>query len=193
MFYSIPVAGYLDSNGNDIIALPNNTCPDYTDPSLCGTYNTYNTILTANSIIAAAANFYLTLQASSGAFPQYGRNGTTLQQSPTAGTYAPRLQPVHSGTKRPGHIGNHAPCPSRRPSRQRLVQPAPPTACLLQIHRVRLSDPFQQPNRELLQANLQHLRRQHGGQQHVRSTQLSRPAPRLRLISIRYPHSRWRR
>lgn len=87
--YSIPVPGYQDSFTGDIVALPNATCPDYADPSTCGTYNVYNTTLTANSTVAAAPNFYLTLQAFTGAFPQYSSNGVYFTTESYGGHYGP--------------------------------------------------------------------------------------------------------
>lgn len=87
--YSIPVPGYQDVNTNSLVALPNATCPDYADPSTCGTYNVYNTTLTANSTVAAAPNFYLTLQAFTGAFPQYSSNGVYFATESYGGHYAP--------------------------------------------------------------------------------------------------------
>jgi len=86
--YSIPVPGYTDATGN-IVALPNATCPDYADPSTCGTYNVYNVSLTANSTAAAAPNFYLTLQAFTGAFPQYAQNGVFFTTESYGGHYGP--------------------------------------------------------------------------------------------------------
>lgn len=87
--YSIPVPGYQDASSNDIVALPNATCPDYTDPSTCGTYNVYNLSLTANSTTAAAPNFYRTLQAFTGAFPQYSSNGVYFTTESYGGHYGP--------------------------------------------------------------------------------------------------------
>ena len=85
--YSIPVPGYRDPFSNDLIALPNATCPDYAVE--CGTYNVYNTSLTANSTVAAAPNFYLTLQAFTGAFPQYSQTGVFFTTESYGGHYAP--------------------------------------------------------------------------------------------------------
>jgi len=87
--YSIPVPGYQDVNTNSLVALPNATCPDYADSSTCGTYNVYNTTLTANSTVAAAPNFYLTLQAFTGAFPQYSSNGVYFATESYGGHYGP--------------------------------------------------------------------------------------------------------
>jgi len=87
--YSIPVPGYEDASSGQVVSLPNATCPDYADPSTCGTYNVYNTSLTANSTTAAAPNFYLTLQAFTGAFPQYSSNGVYFTTESYGGHYAP--------------------------------------------------------------------------------------------------------
>ncbi|CAH0038437.1 unnamed protein product [Clonostachys solani] len=87
--YSIPVSGYKDSNSGDLVRLPNATCPDYADPSTCGTYNVFDTTLTANSTPAAAPNFYKTLQAFTGAFPQYSSNGVYFSTESYGGHYAP--------------------------------------------------------------------------------------------------------
>jgi len=87
--YSIPVPGFIDPFTGDQIALPNNTCPEYADPASCGTFNAYNTSLTANSTTAAAPNFYLTLQAFTGAFPQYASNGIFFATESYGGHYAP--------------------------------------------------------------------------------------------------------
>lgn len=87
--YSIPVPGYQDASSGDLVALPNATCPGYADPLTCGTYNVYNTSLTANSTPAAAPNFYLTLQGFTGAFPQYSSNGVYFTTESYGGHYAP--------------------------------------------------------------------------------------------------------
>lgn len=87
--YSVPVSGWQDASSGDIIALPNATCPDYADPSTCGTYNTWNLSLSANSTVAAAPNFYLTLQAFTGVFPQYASNGVYFATESYGGHYGP--------------------------------------------------------------------------------------------------------
>lgn len=87
--YSIPVPGYVDPESGDMVALPDATCPDYVDSSACGTYNVYNTSLTANSTTGAAPNFYLTLQAFTGVFPQYSSNGVYFATESYGGHYAP--------------------------------------------------------------------------------------------------------
>lgn len=87
--YSIPIPAYEDPATTDIVALPNATCPDYIDPSLCGTYNVWNLTLTANSTVAAAPNFYLTLQGFAGAFPQYVSNGVYFATESYGGHYGP--------------------------------------------------------------------------------------------------------
>lgn len=88
--YSIPIPAYQDTSSDlDIIALPDETCPDYVDPSQCGTYNTWNLTLTANSTVAAAPNMYLTLQGFAGAFPQYASNGIYFATESYGGHYGP--------------------------------------------------------------------------------------------------------
>ena len=60
--YSIPIPGYTDDEGT-IIALPDNSCPDYAaSTGTCGTYSYPNITLTANSTAAAAPNLWATLQ-----------------------------------------------------------------------------------------------------------------------------------
>ena len=87
--YSIPVPGYKDPFSKDVIALPNTTCPDYADAATCGTYNVVDPVFTANSTSAAAPNFYLTLQAFLGAFPQYASNGVYFTTESYGGHYGP--------------------------------------------------------------------------------------------------------
>lgn len=88
--YSIPIPAYQDTSSDlDIIALPDETCPDYVDSSQCGTYNTWNLTLTANSTVAAAPNMYLTLQGFAGAFPQYASNGIYFATESYGGHYGP--------------------------------------------------------------------------------------------------------
>lgn len=87
--YSIPVPGFKDPSSGSMVALPNNTCPDYAEDAGCGTYNVYNTTLTANSTVAAAPNFYLTLQGFTGAFPQYASNGVYFTTESYGGHYGP--------------------------------------------------------------------------------------------------------
>ena len=87
--YSMPVPGFQDPLTNSMVALPNNTCPDYAQDAACGTYNAYNLTLTANSTTAAAPNFYLTLQGFVGAFPQYAQNGVYFTTESYGGHYGP--------------------------------------------------------------------------------------------------------
>lgn len=92
--YSIPVPGYTESNyilpnTNDIIILPNNTCPDYAQSASCGTYSTPNMTLTANSTVNAAPNFWKTLQGFVGVFPQYAQNGIFFTTESYGGHYGP--------------------------------------------------------------------------------------------------------
>ena len=72
--YSIPVPGYMDPDTGNIISLPDDNCPDYASGFGCGTYSYPNVSLTVNSTDAAAPNFWRTLQAFMGTFPQYSRN-----------------------------------------------------------------------------------------------------------------------
>lgn len=87
--YSIPVPGFTDPFTNSLVALPNATCPDYAESWGCGTYNMNNVSLTANSTIAAAPNFYKTLQGFIGAFPQYSSNGVYFTTESYGGHYGP--------------------------------------------------------------------------------------------------------
>lgn len=88
--YSIPVRGFADPYSAVMVALASNaSCPDYADPTTCGTYNAYNTTLTANSTVAAAPNFYLTLQGFAGVFPQYVSNGVYFATESYGGHYGP--------------------------------------------------------------------------------------------------------
>jgi carboxypeptidase C (cathepsin A) len=101
--YSKAVPAYLgaenfaiDSSGNYVITLPNNTCPDYaqngddeTVASSCGTYSLPDVTLTANTTLNAADNFWKTLQGFMGAFPQYSRDGFIFTTESYGGHYAP--------------------------------------------------------------------------------------------------------
>jgi len=72
--YSIPVPAYESSN-DDIVTLPNATCPDYAQAlGTCGTYSYPNETDTANTTTAAAPSMWRTLQGFFGAFPQYSRH-----------------------------------------------------------------------------------------------------------------------
>ncbi|KAI2616643.1 carboxypeptidase S1 [Hypomontagnella submonticulosa] len=72
-----------------LVALPDATCPEYADPSTCGTYSYPNITLTANSTTNAAPNFWKTLQGFMGAFPQYSRNGFHFATESYGGHYGP--------------------------------------------------------------------------------------------------------
>ena len=87
--YSIPIPGYEDPNTGNIIALPDNTCPDYAADIGCGTYSYPNASLTVNSTDGAAPNFWKTLQGFMGAFPQYSRNEFIFTTESYGGHYGP--------------------------------------------------------------------------------------------------------
>jgi carboxypeptidase C (cathepsin A) len=88
--YSIPVPGYVDSATSDVITLPDNNCPDYAVASgTCGTYSYPNETLTANSTLAAAPNFWATIQGFMGAFPQYSREDFNFATESYGGHYGP--------------------------------------------------------------------------------------------------------
>ncbi|RDW84592.1 alpha hydrolase-17 [Coleophoma cylindrospora] len=89
--YSVPVPGYIsDSGGDNIIVLPDATCPDYAEGyGTCATYSYPNETLTANSTVNAAENFWLTLQGFMGAFPQYSRQGFHFSSESYGGHYGP--------------------------------------------------------------------------------------------------------
>lgn len=74
-------------DGN-VITLPDNNCPDYAGDS-CGTYDTPDPQLTANSTQAAAPNMWKTLQGFMGAFPQYSRNSFHFTTESYGGHYGP--------------------------------------------------------------------------------------------------------
>jgi carboxypeptidase C (cathepsin A) len=71
--YSIPVPAYTDGFSQELVVLPNNTCPDYATDWACGTYSYPNETLTADSTPAAAPGMWKTLQGFMGVFPQYSR------------------------------------------------------------------------------------------------------------------------
>jgi carboxypeptidase C (cathepsin A) len=86
--YSVPVPGYND--GNYIIELPDETCPEYAQQyGTCGTYSKPDVTLTANTTLGAAPNMWKTLQGFMGAFPQYARNGFNFATESYGGHYAP--------------------------------------------------------------------------------------------------------
>ncbi|KAL9624548.1 MAG: hypothetical protein Q9160_001212 [Pyrenula sp. 1 TL-2023] len=85
--YSIPVAGYTEQG--DFSPLPNGTCPE--GVTTCGTYSTYDTSLTPNSTVNAAAPFYLALQGILGSDPikPYTSNGFNFATESYGGHYGP--------------------------------------------------------------------------------------------------------
>lgn len=86
--YSRPVPAYQQDG--DVVVLPDASCPDYVpDKATCGTYSYPNITLTANSTLAAAENFWQTLQGFTGAFPQYAQNGVNLATESYGGHYGP--------------------------------------------------------------------------------------------------------
>jgi carboxypeptidase C (cathepsin A) len=87
--YSIPIPGYINSDG-DVVPLKNGKCP--TDPELaatCGTYSKPDEKLTSNSTSAAAPNFWKTLQGFMGVFPQYSRESFHFTTESYGGHYGP--------------------------------------------------------------------------------------------------------
>ncbi|KAI1324076.1 alpha/beta-hydrolase [Xylariaceae sp. FL0255] len=88
--YSYPVPGYYtDAGDGTLVVLPDETCPEYADPTSCGTYAYANISLTADSTAAAAPNFWKTLQGFMGAFPQYSRHGFHFATESYGGHYGP--------------------------------------------------------------------------------------------------------
>lgn len=87
--YSIPVPAYLDPSTQNVITLPNNTCPGYAQGLGCGTYSYPNVTLTASSTDSAAPNFWATLQGFMGAFPQYSRETYHFATESYGGHYGP--------------------------------------------------------------------------------------------------------
>lgn len=84
--YSDAVPAYV-SQHNDVIQLPDTTCPDYA--SDCGTYSYANLLATANSTQSAAPRFWKTLQGFTGAFPQYSREAFHFTTESYGGHYGP--------------------------------------------------------------------------------------------------------
>ena len=89
--YSSPVPAYQDPNSNDLVQLPNNTCPDWASDWACGTYSYWNETLTANSTPGVAPNMYKTLQGFMGAFPQYARSDVNFATESYGETFPPRF------------------------------------------------------------------------------------------------------
>lgn len=86
--YSDAVPAYL-STSNDVVQLPDATCPDYAADQNCGTYSYASLLDTANSTLAAAPRFWRTLQGFMGAFPQYSREGFHFTTESYGGHYGP--------------------------------------------------------------------------------------------------------
>lgn len=87
--YSVPLNGYIDPVSGYFVTLPSAVCPDYVDPSSCGTFSNGNLSQTANSTPAAAPNVWKTLQGLAGAFPQYARKNVALSTESYGGHYGP--------------------------------------------------------------------------------------------------------
>jgi carboxypeptidase C (cathepsin A) len=88
--YSIAVPGYLDPTSQNIVTLPDATCPDYAVAfGTCGTYSYPNETLTADSTPHAAPNFWKTLQGFMGAFPDYSRESFHFSSESYGGHYGP--------------------------------------------------------------------------------------------------------
>ncbi|KAL9104024.1 MAG: hypothetical protein Q9163_001002 [Psora crenata] len=88
--YSIPVAGYLNSSNNDIIMLPNNSCPvGNVSQGTCGTYSNPNVNDTETTTASGAPAFWATLQGFMGAFPRYSRKGFHFATESYGGHYGP--------------------------------------------------------------------------------------------------------
>lgn len=85
--YSDAVPAYTSSN-NDVVQLPDATCPDYAGDT-CGTYSYYNLLETANTTQAAAPRFWRTLQGFLGAFPQYSSGDFHFTTESYGGHYGP--------------------------------------------------------------------------------------------------------
>lgn len=92
MSYSEPISGFVDTNSDMTVQLPNATCPDYAATLFgnCGTYSYANESLVPNTTAAAAPNMWKTLQGFMGAFPEYSRDGFH---------FTSRFSPVPHGTR----------------------------------------------------------------------------------------------
>ena len=88
--YAIPVPAVLDNDAQEIIGLPNNSCPDWASAtSTCGTFSNPNVTLTATDTVSAAPAVWATLQGFMGVFPQYSRNKINLATESYGGHYGP--------------------------------------------------------------------------------------------------------
>ncbi|KAL9070016.1 MAG: hypothetical protein Q9157_005967 [Trypethelium eluteriae] len=87
--YSVPTPGYVDPEGDKIVNLPDNTCPDWASDWDCGTYSRADQTTTANSTLDAAPNVWKTLQGFMGVFPQYARDGFHFATESYGGHYGP--------------------------------------------------------------------------------------------------------
>ncbi|KAF1823079.1 putative carboxypeptidase 2, partial [Dissoconium aciculare CBS 342.82] len=90
--YTNLVPGYLgydeENEDDNIIELgPNESCPK--DAEQCGCFSKPDPDTTANSTINAAPDFWLTLQAFMGTFPQYSNNGFHFGSESYGGHYVP--------------------------------------------------------------------------------------------------------
>lgn len=91
--YTIPVPAFSDTSGTtggEIVALQNETCPDYAEQfDSCGTWSINNETLTANTTANTAPNMWKLLQGFMGAFPQYSRNAFHFTTESYGGHYGP--------------------------------------------------------------------------------------------------------
>ena len=88
--YSIPVPGYEDPDSEDVLVLPNNTCPPgNVTQGTCGTYSYPNVTDIENTTAAGAPEFWATLQGFMGAFPQYSRGNFHFATESYGGHYGP--------------------------------------------------------------------------------------------------------
>jgi carboxypeptidase C (cathepsin A) len=87
--YTIPVPAVIDNHEQELVGLPNNSCPEWASTiGRCGTFS-LNSTLTASDTIAAAPALWATLQGFIGVFPQYARNKINLASESYGGHYAP--------------------------------------------------------------------------------------------------------
>lgn len=90
--YTDLIPAYLksdpDSYYEEIVPLkPDEDCPD--DAEICGNFSKPDTSTTANSTLAAAPNFWTTLQAFMATFPQYSSHGFHFGSESYGGHYVP--------------------------------------------------------------------------------------------------------
>ncbi|KAF1817890.1 putative serine carboxypeptidase [Dissoconium aciculare CBS 342.82] len=86
--YSDLVPGYMgtDKDGGNVV-IEDDSCED--DDPKCGCFSKPDVTTTANSTLAAAPKFWLTLQAFMSSFPEYSENGFHLASESYGGHYAP--------------------------------------------------------------------------------------------------------